>query len=306
MDIRIENGFVINPTIEVTPSIRISPFMDGDIGLHGEDPEIAIGYLEQRFGKNYCLTLKAREGIKKALSYYHLKKTDVVTIITTSGNYYVSGCVTRAIETICSWSREFVPATKLFFVIHEFGYPCKKLLELREYDLPIIEDCALSFLSVDEEKNTGKVGDFVIYSLSKFFPIQIGGVLVSNRKDVSVTDSSFSEDAKKYVLSHLSLYISKLNDMLNKRMSNYHYLEERLRSLGITPFFPLKSGTYPGVFLFSWHDSIDYPRLKEYMQNHGIESSVFYGKNAFFIPLHDRLSKGMMDYMVTLLKLFSK
>ena len=120
MGIIVENGFVINPTIEVTPHIRISPFMDSDIGLQGNSSKIATDYLEQRFGKNYCLTIKARDAIKKALSYYHLKKTDVVTIVTSSDNYYVSSCVTRAIENYCLWSREVVPATKLIFVIHEF------------------------------------------------------------------------------------------------------------------------------------------------------------------------------------------
>lgn len=305
MDIKIKNGFVINPTIEVTPCIRISPFMDSDLGWVGEDPTIALNYLQHRFGQNYCLTIKARESIKLALSYYNLKKTDVVTIITTSGNYYVSGCVTRAIESICSWSREFVPATKIFWVIHEFGYPYKKLVELKKYGLPVIEDCALSFMSKDNGGNLGHIGDFVIYSLPKFFPMQVGGVLVSNRSDISIAKNYIPTEIETLILSQLSSFIPEINNMLDKRMLNYHYLVENLKALGITPFFPLEKGVYPGVFLFSWHANIDYPRLKEYMQKHGIESSVFYGENAFYIPLHNKLNKKMLDYMITLLQLFA-
>jgi hypothetical protein len=78
-----------------------------------------------------------------------------------------------------------------------------------------------------------------------------------------------------------------------------------LKPLGIQPFFKLEKGTVPGVFLFRWRDDINYPRLKEYMQANGVESSVFYGENAFFIPLNHALKTYQLDYMITLLKHFN-
>ena len=74
---------------------------------------------------------------------------------------------------------KFVPETKVIFVNHEFGYPYHDLIRLKDYKLPIIEDCAGSFFSSDKDGSIGEVGDFVIYSFPKMFPLQVGGLLVS-------------------------------------------------------------------------------------------------------------------------------
>ena len=172
MKIDIYDGFIINPTVEVTPTIRISPFIEKDLNRLNVDIEIAKEYLRERFGE-YLLTIKARDAISLALSYYDLVHDDVVTILTTSGNYYISSCVTREIEKYCLWSREITERTKIIFINHEFGYPCERLNELKKYNIPIIEDCAQSFISKDKHSLIGKIGDFVIYSLPKIFPMQI-------------------------------------------------------------------------------------------------------------------------------------
>ena len=132
MKIDIYDGFIINPTVEVTPTIRISPFIEKDLNRLNVDIEIAKEYLRERFGE-YLLTIKARDAISLALSYYDLVHDDVVTILTTSGNYYISSCVTREIEKYCLWSREITERTKIIFINHEFGYPCERLNELKKY-----------------------------------------------------------------------------------------------------------------------------------------------------------------------------
>lgn len=304
MSIEVRDGFVVNPTVEVTPTIRISPFMECDLGMVAEDATCAKDYLNQRF-HSYCLTIKAREAIKVALTFYDLSTDDVVTIFTTSNNYYVSGCVTRTIETMCKWSREITEKTKVILVIHEFGYPCPNMKEILQYGLPIIEDCALSFASNDQDRMTGKTGDFAIYSLPKFFPMQIGGVLVSHKYDLSTLSPQITEEQESFILRSLSLHVPLLSDMLQKRMNNYEYLQENLSGLGVQPFFSLVEGTYPAVYLFKWAEDMDYSLLKEYMQGNGIEASVFYGKSAFFVPIHHRLNKQHLDYIITLLKQFA-
>lgn len=70
MDVKVKNGFVIYPTVEVTPVIRISPFTENCLGSFDADISVASSYLRERFGQNYCVTIKAREAIKLALSYY--------------------------------------------------------------------------------------------------------------------------------------------------------------------------------------------------------------------------------------------
>lgn len=297
------NDYIINPTIELTPSIRISPFKEDDLLCLNADESIAFQYLSDRFG-DYMLTMKARDAICLALSYYNLQPDDVVTIFTTSDNFYISSCVTNSIEKYCLWSREMTDRTKVIFVNHEFGYPYMNLESLLSYGLPVIEDCAHSFVSMDAEYKTGTIGDFVIYSLPKFFPMQIGGVLVADKLKLDSLKSKISLEAESYILQHLSLDIHNIASIASIRLDNYRYLQRKLENLGIRPFFPLKDGTVPGVFLFTWMDDLDYSSLKIFMQKNGVESSVFYGKKAFFVPVHHRLRQQHLDYMITLLKYY--
>ena len=94
------------------------------------------------------------------------------------------------------------------------------------------------------------------------------------------------------------------NEIKQKRLLNYELLKKRLSCLDIRPFWENKEGTIPGVFLFRWLNDIDYPSLKKFMQANGVESSVFYGQNAFFIPLHDFISEDDIEYIYTLLEFF--
>lgn len=112
---------------------------------------------------------------------------------------------------------------------------------------------------------------------------------------------SYDQD---YILRHLSKNIPCQDYIIRKRLFNYSYLSDHLSEIGIRPFFELKENVIPGVFLFKWESTINYPLLKEFMQRNGVESSVFYGENAFFIPVHHRLEISHLDYMITLLIYF--
>lgn len=299
----IYNSYIIDPSSELTPVVRIAPFRN--IYLQKElfaekSAKVASDYLSNRF-HNYQLVQKGRSAISIALSSFNLSKEDVVTILTSSGNFYISGCVTKEIEKFSRWSRELLPQTKVIFVNHEFGYPYPDAWSLKKYNLPIIEDCAHSFFT--EEESIGKVGDFVVYSLPKAFPIQMGGILVSSKKDLAFLHHD-DEELNYYILSHLSRSVGHIESIKKRRLSNYLYLKNRLSSIGITPYFSLDKGVVPGVFLFRWLDNIDYPELKVFMQSNGVESSVFYGKSAFFIPCHDGVTEIETDYMCSLLEYY--
>ena len=47
-------------------------------------------------------------------------------------------------------------------------------------------------------------------------------------------------------------------------------------------------------------------KLKIFMQSNGVESSIFYGEDAFFIPVHQNLKDLDLDYFVTLIEYFVK
>jgi dTDP-4-amino-4,6-dideoxygalactose transaminase len=175
--------FVINPDPYLIPAYRISPFKTDNISFNHRLPNdnIIDEYFCQRFnGNKFIYTVNGRSALQLALMQYNLQKEDIVTIFTTSGNNYISKCVTNEIEKICKWSRSIEVNTRIIIVNHEFGYPYKELEELKRYRLPIIEDCAFSFFSIDKKSIIGSIGDFTIFSFPKIFPIQIGGLLVLN------------------------------------------------------------------------------------------------------------------------------
>lgn len=162
------SGYVINPTWELTPRIFISPFSSSEISALDENLYIKIStgksYLDESFG-NYCLAPKGRLAIEKVLSNYHLENNDVVTILTTSANFYISSCVTSVIERFCKWSRKIEKNTKLVFVNHEFGYPYKGLKAVADLGFPIVEDCAHTFFLMVQKL---KLVNIVILSFIAF------------------------------------------------------------------------------------------------------------------------------------------
>ena len=308
----LRNGFIIDASLELVPKISISPFHEV---FRNNNNTSSIGisenYFRQRFG-NYKLFTKARNAIYEVLLQFNLEKDDVVTILTTSGNFYISSCVTKEIDKICKWSREYSEKTKVIFINHEFGYPMdeidyKHVVEYKKShpSVKIIEDCAHTFFS--KSQVIGSHADYVIYSLPKSFAMQIGAVLVSQKYELT---KSLPEEYENYILSCFSNYVSKIDCYIDKQIQNYKYLKEQLQEIGITPFFGnaniCKEATVPSVFLFKWKEDIDYPLLKDFMQSNGVESSVFYGENAFFIPSNYALSQNELSYIISLILFYNE
>jgi hypothetical protein len=300
--------FVLDPDPYSLPCYRIGPFRTQDLSINHclPDSNLIDDYFNQRFtGKDYIYTENGRKAINTALGYYKLKQNDVVTIHTTTENFYISGCVTKEIEKFCCWSRKMEAETKVIFVNHEFGYPYADIQKLKNYKLPIIEDCANSFFSQDRNLSIGKVGDFVIYSFPKMFPLQIGGLLVSNLPDKIDRRNQFTPDGLRYIKNVLSHYITSEDKIIKDRFSNYKFLREKFSLLGFRERFPLEDNVVPGVFMFrTENDKIDLPELKKFFWAHGIHCSVFYGEEAFYIPVNQSLNEHDMLYFYEVIKSF--
>ena len=76
--------------------------------------------------------------------------------------------------------------TKACLIAHYFGIPQKDLLKIKEIcdevGMVLIEDCAhLAFYKL-YNGDVGRVGDYVVLSLRKFFPIYEGGMLLGKKK----------------------------------------------------------------------------------------------------------------------------
>ena len=304
------SGFVLNPSEFLLPSHRISPFRTSDVGnniglTHNKK---IIKILNNRFkGRNWCYTKTGKEGIALALEALELNFNDCISIMTTSNNTYISSCVTDEIEKVCSWSREIQSNTAALFVNHEFGYPYRDLQNLKQYNLPIIEDACHSYLANTDVSDMGLVGDFIVFSLPKIYPIQFGGI-IAYRTNFSITPSvEFNSSIENYLSSVLSYYQNDLELIKSTRLQNYHGLVERFSKLDCRPRFKLLKNDVPGVFLFSVPQGLNLEKMKEHGWRHGIECSVFYGEDAFFIPVHQHLSETDLDYFYTVfLKFFTQ
>lgn len=295
----IYRGFVIGPSTELIPPISIAPLDRHHFISDSMDSTPKVdNYLKNRFGSNYHICLKAREALTIVLKELDLKRDDVVTIFTTTGSLYISGCVTRTIEKVCKWSREITSNTRVILVNHEFGYAYPDVSRLKMYGLPIIEDCAHSFFT--DHSDIGQVGDYVIYSLPKAFSIQLGGILVSKHPISYKTSGVLS----KYVKSALESQVDYIEDIVSRRLLNYHSYLEELKGIGVSSFFELKDGDVPGVFIFKIDQPIDLVRLKAFMNENGVDSSVFYGQEAFFVPVHQNLTSCEISYICSLLSYF--
>lgn len=73
--------------------------------------------------------------------------------------------------------------TRALYLIHYAGFPgpARQMRALADhYDLPLIEDCALSLLSSDGSAPLGSTGDVAFYSIYKMLPVPNGGLMVLN------------------------------------------------------------------------------------------------------------------------------
>ena len=113
--------FVLNPDPYLLPAYRIGPFQTKDIQINNQLPDNnnIDDYFANRFkNRSFQYVADGRKAINIALQQYNLQPEDVVTIFTSSGNFYISACVTKEIEKFCQWSREIRDTTKIIFVNH--------------------------------------------------------------------------------------------------------------------------------------------------------------------------------------------
>lgn len=294
--------YINNPDIALLPSYRLSPFKTDYISFNHDliEDNYAVDYFNKRFGKgNYFITLNGRESIKIALQQYNLIKDDVVTILTTTQNFYISSCVTREIEKFCQWNREITSKTKVILVNHEFGYPFHDMEKLVALSIPIIEDCCTTFYSQDDNHKVGSYGDYSVYSFPKFFPIQIGGLVVKNCKQMSLENSAVNENEISYIKNVLSYNLKNETELLSKRVINFDYMQSEFLKYGFTERIKKNDKIFPASYLFNNNKIIkNLPNLKEYLYKQGIQCSVFYGEDGFYLPCHQNMNKLDIDYIV--------
>lgn len=315
-----QSGFEL--MAHMRPHIRISPFLpraweyllqEKNNKLNKKFHEDPSFWLDQ--GKDLNFFDSGRSALLTCLQHEHLKRNDEVLILTTTGGPYISSCVTNAIEKICVWKRTSSAKTRAVLVIHEFGFPCPYSV-MKPYikkGIPVIEDCAYSIgsriqglpaarLPVGQGQAgaaVGGVGDYAIYSLTKYYPVSFGGILVSIKKfkkqKPSENLNSLDEKLLKQTILKASSFTPQWN---NLRRKNWEFFAKKLRPWGITPYFKLDQKIVPGVFLAKLPAKFKGNIRKKQLNNAGVEATEYYGQGGFYFPVHQFLSEYEKEYIL--------
>ena len=151
-------------------------------------------------------------------------------------------------------AKKFSDKTKAIFVHHQYGFPqnMDKILEFaNEKKLVVIEDCAHAPWSFYKGKRVGSMGEFSIFSFSKwFFCFALGGVKskfddFSGYTDELTANSSFGLTLIKDLAKFFYEWSSFSNSEIGSRQKRYrHFLEntgqlgicDHLEKEGVTPY----------------------------------------------------------------------
>jgi hypothetical protein len=143
-----------------------------------------------------------------------------------------------------------------------------------------------------------------VFSVPKMFPVQVGGLLICNRQEYKM-HPDLERPLETYIKNVMSNYIFEKETIQSQRIHSYKYLQNNFLSLGFEPRFELLDGVIPGVFMFRCNDQrVDLGLLKEHFYAHGIQCSVFYGEESFFVPCHQALKTEDLDYFIAVVKSF--
>lgn len=306
----ILNNYIIDEVTNNHPNFLIIPTRKEDIV---KNASIASNYdfdlislLQKRYPNKYVtLTKSAKDALKlvyENTKEYNGNENGNTIIKTTSNNFYISGCVTKTIELYQNWTRNKDANSDYQLFNHEFGYADNSIVDY-DSDKIVIEDCAYSFNSrLHNNKLCGTMSNYSIFSLSKFFPIQIGGFLLSE----TPVHYYMEKEIEQYISNVVGYYFDEIENWSLKRRDIFHYYCSVFSDLGIKPFFRLTENSVPGVFLFTAPKEIDLSSLKRYYWARGVQCSVFYGEQAFYLPLNQFTEKAHVDYFALILKSFIK
>jgi hypothetical protein len=290
---------------ELKPSLLLTPFDTAAMGtpLPADAEAISRKAMDALTGrKPWTFFPRAMYGlftiIKSLKNDGKIGPKGTVWVTTTTETHYVSSCVTSAIEQTCPVTRKLTSSTAAILAIHEFGFPHPKLEELRkiadERKIPLIEDCAYSLGTT----GTGTTGDYVLYSLTKAFPVQFGGIIVGRNftheelwKGYGCSDKGKEE----YTLRMLAPWIGTIENSKTKRREAYQWYESIFGA--DRTFFPLTGNVNPGAFVLKMADEKTMEETSAFVRRFGTECGNYWKNGAIILPVHQRLEAAHREYI---------
>lgn len=244
------------------------------------------------FGKaNASYTGSGREAISLVLNKLNLTLDNEVFITTSFSYKNVSSCVTSTVFNFCKPSRVITNQTKAIFIIHEFGVFHPDTLKLiqfgRDHNLPVIEDCAHTPFSFDNNNNqTGKLGDYTIVSLPKVFPVMEGGLLVYGSNKLS---NDFNLTSKHFQAAFIAdKFWGTIDKIALIRKINFDLYLASINSIYFKPLINYSND------LFHWFfpvvTALDTLKTVRKLRTMGIEAGIWHGSDVIVLPLHQCLN----------------
>lgn len=291
----------MNPDPYYTPKISIGPFCLKEESLIDREVDLTI---LQVLGQNLIFTYSGKSAIEISIESLNLGKSSTIGIVTTSGNSYVSNCVTKTISKYCEWVIfDINQKVDCLIVIHEFGslLDLNSMNDLRKLGVPIINDFAYSFLSLFMSGRTDFKNEINLTSFPKSFNINFGGLVNLPESKKKMED----QEIRNRILESLGYQLNSIgiNENIAQRIKNRKYYEIELKRYGYDVIWNKKE-ICPGVCMISPREPVDLTLMKTFLQRNGIESSVFYGRNAFFVPVHNLMTKKELEYVVYMIGAF--
>jgi len=293
---------VLFPDEFCRPSFQMGPYDNAAMARNSEIARAAEGppaidwpgYFGP--GRHFTLTLNGREALAFAVADLGLRRDDEILIVTTTEGPYVSSCVTDTISRYCRWSRQRSGRTRAVVLIHEFGFPARLPPDLAGAGLPIIEDCAYARGSQNREGTVAAIGDYVVWSFSKAFPMPYGGLLKS--PGPVALRSALSPPASRQLPVLISHYLRELPAACRRRREFFEQYRERFAAVGLHPLFEPGVAAVPHGFIVGLPEQHVAETIKPLLHAAGVISSVFYGGGGYFLPNHQSLSGAAIDYIV--------
>lgn len=220
----------------------------------------------------------------------HLHRQDEVWILSTFDLPNISSCVTSTVFNHCKPSRVYSEKTKAILIIHEFGIPHPDLLNLskfaKEKGIPLIEDCAHTMDSCSGGNLVGTIGDWTLFSYPKIFPMKIGGGLLGNNKEFSLSEYKFHQSVM--IQKEVSTFYPHLTEYSEMRRQVFSLIEKQIRKNGLKPFIKLNKDISPWFFPFETKYKLEY---LENAKNLGIDCAQWHGTEIIILPCHQFLSQ---------------
>lgn len=167
----------IYPT--VAPRMLFPRLRSREMAFPFDQPGVTYYYLARNaiFALAWLWKLSGHEVLFPA--YFHGVELDPLLAAGIRPSFFpVDGQMQVRCEEVLS---RISPRTRAVYLTHYLGFPgpVREIAEAcRERGIPLIEDCALAFLSRLGDRPLGSFGDAAVFCLYKTLPVADGGVLV--------------------------------------------------------------------------------------------------------------------------------